>query len=98
MILDDLNLLSIFTLSNNKMRSQAKYLVNNATYKLNYRFKHRRQLIACLQRKKCHTKSVTFNVTLACENIYSNKSKEMLYISRILANNSKPHLHKLFSK
>lgn len=35
-ILDDLNLPSIFTLSNNKIRSQAKYLANSATYKLNY--------------------------------------------------------------
>lgn len=35
-ILGDLNLPSIFTLSNNKIRSQAKYLANNATYKLNY--------------------------------------------------------------
>lgn len=36
MILDDLDLPSIFTLSNNKIRLQAKYLVNNAIYKLDY--------------------------------------------------------------
>lgn len=51
MILEDLALSSIFTLSNNKIRSQAKYLANNATYKLNYSFRHRKQLIAFLQRK-----------------------------------------------
>lgn len=36
MILEDLDLPSIFTLSNNKIRLQAKYLANSATYKLNY--------------------------------------------------------------
>ena len=88
----------MFTLSNNKIHSQAKYLANRATYKLDYRFEYRKQLITFFTKKKCHAKSVTFNVTLTCENIYSNKNQQMLYISRILANNSKLHLHKLFPK
>lgn len=62
-ILGDLNLPSIFTLSNNKIRSQVEYLANNDIYKINYGFKHRRQLIAFFtkktSRKKCHVKRDT---------------------------------------
>lgn len=36
MILEDLDLPSIFTLSNNKTRLQVKYLANRAIYKLDY--------------------------------------------------------------
>ena len=59
MILEDLDLPSIFTLSNNKIRLQAKYLANRATYKLDYRFEYRKQLITFfykekMSHKKCH--------------------------------------------
>ena len=59
MILDDLNLTSIFTLSDNKIRSRVKYLANRATYKLDYQFEYRKQLITFfykekMSRKKCH--------------------------------------------
>lgn len=70
MILDDLRLVSIFTLVSNKRRSQIKYSTNTAISKSNTKFKQSKSLTVFLQKKKRHAKSVTFNVTLTCEKLY----------------------------
>lgn len=68
-ILDELSLISIFTLIRNKRLSQIKYLANTAISKSNTKFKQSKLLTIFLQKKR-HAKSVTFNVTLPCEKPY----------------------------
>lgn len=100
MILDGLSIINTFTPIYHKKRSQAKYLANTAISTSNAKFKQNKALkiTNSIFKKKCHTKSVTSNVTLPCEKLYPSKSKLISYVPRILISNNKNNLHKLLLK
>lgn len=100
MILDGLSIINTFTPIYHKKRSQAKYLANTAISTSNAKFKQGKALkiTNSIFKKKCHAKSVTFDVTLTCEKLYQSKSKLISYIPKVLISNNKNSLHKLFLK